>query len=199
MLKGIAKNDIGKEGIAELEEVLSYLSEDEKKNINFVPSLARGLGYYTGTVFEGFLKNSEITSSILGGGRYNEMVKGLVGKDVPAVGFAFGLEPITEYIKLSNKEKIQKTLAKVLVVPIGVEKEAMKIANELRRQGINTDFAIGKKGISKSLDYANYLGIQYAIIVGEDEIKQDKVKLKDMTSGKEEMIAVKDVVKKLKS
>jgi len=102
-----------------------------------------------------------------------------------------------EQMKAQNKLE-EKTPAKVLVIPINVTEEALKIAQELQKNGISTDFALGKKGVSKNLEYANALEIPYVAIVGEEELKKKKVLLKEMNSGTEQMLSMKDLVKKLR-
>ncbi len=199
MLKSVIKNEIGQQGLKEVEDILSYLSAEQKKKVVFNPSLARGLGYYTGPIFEGYLKGSKITSSICGGGRYDKMIGQLLGsgKEYPAVGISFGLDVITDAIKLEKKEE-KKTVTQVYVIPIGTPKESMAIAQKLRDKGIKVDINISGKGISKNLDYANSLGIPYVIFIGSDELKLKKVKLRDMKTGKEEMISIEAVIKKIK-
>ncbi|MBI2659864.1 histidine--tRNA ligase, partial [Candidatus Woesearchaeota archaeon] len=126
------------EGLREIEEMLSFL-----KNMNcdadFDVSLARGLAYYTGTVFEGLLKNSNVKSSVCGGGRYDKMIGAFFGKgNYPAVGISFGVDRI--YDALVEKQKItQKTNTQVYIIPIKTLNESMKIAQQLRDAGINTD------------------------------------------------------------
>ena len=97
-----------------------------------------------------------------------------------------------------NKTDIKRTVTQIYVIPINALKESLDIAEELRKRNINVDVAFDKKGISKGLDYANSLGIPYVVIIGEDELKKNKVKLKDMKSGKEELLSVDDIVKKIK-
>src|SRR3989344_2790421 len=193
-------DETGKEGLAELEELFSYLKSMNVKSAVFDISMARGLAYYTGTVFEAFLKNGEVTSSLAGGGRYDNIIgKYLDGdKEVPAVGISFGLVPIIETLKLEKKVE-SKTNTKVLVIPINTIKESLEISQILRNSGIATDFSLGKKGVSKSLQYADSLGIPYTIIIGEDEINKKKVLLRDMSSGTEQLLTVDGVVKKLKT
>ena len=188
-------NPEGQEGLKELEELQSYL----KTKIEFDPSLARGLSYYTGTVFEVFLKKGKITSSLAGGGRWDKMIGSFLEteKEFPAVGIAFGLEPITETLKEKQKETIQ-TPAKVFLIPIQTQKETMKIAQEFRDAGINTDLDIIGRGISKNLNYANSLNIPYVIFIGEEELKKNKLKIKDMKSGQEEFLTQEQIIKKLK-
>ncbi|RMF55352.1 histidine--tRNA ligase [Candidatus Woesearchaeota archaeon] len=198
-LKGILKSDTAKEGINEIERVFSFLSSSQKKNVVFNPALARGLGYYTGTVFEGFLRKSEITSSVCGGGRYDKMIGSLLSSnsDTPAVGISFGLEVITDTLRLSKKS-VKKCVTKVYVIPIGTQEESMKLVKEIRDNGINADIDLIGRGISKNLNFANSMGIPYVVFVGEDELKQKKFKLRNMESGKEELLPKDRLIEKLK-
>ena len=197
-LKKLVKNEEALEGIAELEELFSYLKEMKVK-VDFSVTLARGLAYYTGTVYEVFAKKSQVTSSLAAGGRWNNMIGKFMGgnNEIPAVGVAFGLVPIMEVLK-EKDNFLQKTNTKVYVVPINTVKESLQIVQELREKGVAADFSLGKKGVSKNLQYANALGIPYIIIIGEDELKQKKVLLRDMNSGTEQLLSVEQVVKKLK-
>lgn len=189
----------GNAGVAELKELFSYLKAmGADKNVELDLTLARGQAYYTGTVIEAYLKNSTITSSIAAGGRYDQMIGNFAGggREIPAVGVSFGITPIMEQMKVQNKLE-ERTPAKVLMIPINVVGEALKIAQELRASGIPTDFALGKKGVSKNLEYANALGIKYVAIIGDEELKKKKVLLKEMNSGTEQLLSVKDLVRKL--
>jgi len=196
-LKKLLKNET--EGLKEIEELLNYLNMFEVKNVIFNPSLARGLAYYTGPVFEVFLKNSDIISSIAAGGRYDKIIGNYLqtNKEFPATGISFGIDVITEAIK-EKKTLIKKSVVKVFVIPIGTLKQSIKIIQKLREEGINTDFDITERGVSKNLQYVDSYKIPYAIFIGEDELKKKKVKLRDMDSGKESMLSIEDVIKKLK-
>ncbi|MEK6969897.1 MAG: histidine--tRNA ligase [Nanoarchaeota archaeon] len=201
-LKNKITNEIGKEGLFELEELFSYLKA-MKVSVKFDSSLARGLAYYTGTVFEIFATQGAITSSLAGGGRWDDLIGKFMGgeRQVPAVGIAFGLVPIMEVIKSESnfeKEPKVKTLAKVCVIPINTVEESLKIVQQLRTEGIKADFAIGKKGVSKNLEYANSLGLPFVMIVGENELKKKKVMLRDMQSGQEQLLTLKEAIKKLR-
>lgn len=178
------------EGIKELEELFGYVGS---KNVIFDACLARGLSYYTGTVFEAFLKDSNIDSSVAGGGRYDEMIGNFVGgsRKIAAVGVSFGLSVIMK--ALDKKES--RSVAKVYVVPIGKIKAGLKIVKELRDAGVNADIDLIGRGVSKNLNYVNSFGIPYVAFVGEKEIKAGKIKLRDMKTGKERMINVKSIVR----
>ncbi|MBT3814226.1 histidine--tRNA ligase [Candidatus Woesearchaeota archaeon] len=201
-LAGIKKkitSEEGKEGVKELEEVFSYLRSMGIKSAKFDVSLARGLAYYTGTIFEAFMKKGKITSSLAAGGRWDNMIGNFMGGNrvVPAVGGSFGLVPIIESIK-EKENLVKRTLAKVFVIPIKTEKESLQIVQQLRNEGIAADYDLNGRGMSKNLQYANTLGIPYAIIIGSDEVKKNKVLLRDMVTGDQKLLALKSVVKKLK-
>jgi histidyl-tRNA synthetase len=184
------QDSTGVEGINELEELFSYFGEEELKNIRLNISLARGLSYYTGPVFEGFLKESAITNSICGGGRYDCLIKLYMGgdKEYPATGISFGLEPITEALKLL-KQNIRKTVSQLYVVPIKTVKESLALAQELRRAGLKVDVDLLGRGVSKNLDYADKLGIPFCVIIGESELGAKVANVKNMKTGVEEKVA----------
>ena len=198
-LKSKLTSEEGKVGIEQLEELFSYLKAMSIASAQFDVSLARGLAYYTGTVFEARLKSGPINSSVAGGGRWDNMIGNFMGgdKEIPAVGIAFGLEPIMDTLRLEKKIQ-NKPSAQVYVIPINTIVESLSTVQELRASGISANFCLGKKGVSKNLEYASTLKIPYALIIGEDELKKKKVLLRDMNDGTEQLLAVKDVVKKLK-
>jgi histidyl-tRNA synthetase len=181
------------EGISEIEELLSLLNILNVK-VEFDVSLARGLSYYTGTVIEVYLKNSSVKTAVCAGGRYNKMIGSFLGKgDYAAVGISFGLDRVYDaYVEKNNAG--QKTVTKVYIVPIGAFNESLKIAEELRNENIMVDIDLTGKGPSKNLQYANSLGIPYVLFMGEEELKQNRVKLKDMNSGKEKLMSAEELV-----
>ena len=201
-LRKIIKTNSGIEGLNEIEQLLSYV---DQKNVEFSISLARGLAYYTGTVFEVFLSKKEkinFTSSLAAGGRYDKMIGSFIGnnKEYPAVGISFGIEPITEVLKQKKQEKetdIKKTVTQVYIIPIKTIKESLKIVEQLRDAGINADMDLNERGISKNLDYASALNIPFVLFVGSKELSEKKVKLRDMKTGKEELLKVDEAVSRL--
>ncbi|HIJ12038.1 TPA: histidine--tRNA ligase [Candidatus Woesearchaeota archaeon] len=197
-LKKIITTDLGKEGIEELAQVFSYLKSMNVQTAKFDVSLARGLGYYTGTVFEVFLKKGKITSSIAAGGRYDDMVGSFMGggRIVPAVGISFGIVPIMETVK-EMQEGEMKTSTKVLVIPLGTVNESLALVQQLRSMSVASELGMGKKGVSKNLQYANALGIPFVVILGEDELAKNKVLLRDMKTGDEKLISAAQLVKNI--
>jgi len=200
ILNELEKN-LGKcEGIDELKELLK-LAKEFGVEIEITPTLARGLSYYTGTVYEVYLKKSQIKSSIAAGGRFDKMVGLLLerNEEFPAVGISFGIDVIADAIKLEGKIKSRKSVVDVYVVPIGdVMPKAISLLQALRREGIKADMDLMGKGVTKNLSFANSYGIRYAIFLGENELKEKKVKLRDMEKGEEKLLSVDEVVKILK-
>jgi histidyl-tRNA synthetase len=200
-IKGSNKDKIKKikkliktfEGVNEINELISLLNI-LKINVDFDVSLARGLTYYTSTVVEVYLKDSSVKSAVCAGGRYDKIIGSFIGKgDYPAVGISFGLDRI--YDAYSEKtEETRKSVTQVYVIPLGTFKESLKIAEELRNENVNVDIDLTGKGPSKNLQYANSLGIPYVLFVGEEELKQNKVKLKDMDSGEEKLMNAEELV-----
>ncbi|MDI3474001.1 MAG: histidyl-tRNA synthetase [Candidatus Woesearchaeota archaeon] len=196
-LEELAKNDIAKEGIKELREILSYL--DSQSVVKIAPYLARGLDYYTGPVMEGFSTTGEIKSSILGGGRYDKMIGDFIGTNekIHAVGFSFGLERITSLLK-KDKEPENISPAQIFIVPLDNLKESFKIAKNLREAGINVDVELKKRNLKKSLSYAESLGIPYVGFIGEDEIKKGLISVKDLKKRVQQEMSIEELKKKLK-
>lgn len=193
-LKNLLKDS---KGLAEIEQ-LSICLKDLNFEAEFDVSLARGLAYYTGTVIEAFLKNSSVKSSVCAGGRYDAMIGSFLGKgSYPSVGISFGIDRI--YDAVAERQKYgKKTSTQAYIIPIRAFGESMKIARQLREAGINTDIDLMDKSPSKNLEYANSLGIPYAVFVGKRELEQNKVKLRDMKTGGEELLEIKAVIAKLK-
>jgi len=190
-MRQLVTSEMGLEGVKELEELFSYLKFVKPESIILNQSLARGLGYYTGTVFEGFLNDSKMTSSICGGGRYDNMI-GMYAenaREYPAVGISFGLEPITDALKLSGIEQ-RRSVTQLYIIPIKTFKESLVITTKLREAGLKVEIDLMDKGVSKNLDYANSLKIPFVAFIGDSEIAEQKIKLKNMHSGKEELVSL---------
>jgi len=146
----------------------------------FQPTLARGLSYYNGSVFE--IKIQEMKETISAGGSY--LVNG-----IQSTGISFGLDRLEVLAKL-------KTVSKnVLIISLGEDKKSIELANKIRKNKTPTLVMYGK--ISKALEYANSSGISYSIFIGEEEVKKKKFKLRDMKTGKEEMLSEKEIIERL--
>ena len=177
------------EGAKELESFI-----DRCKKYSLKPKLnlmmIRGLGYYTGNIFEIVSSNSK--GSIAGGGRYDKSVGKLLGKDIPAVGISFGLERVTELAKIKAKP-----IPTLIVISLEQDSSSIKLCKLLREEGISCLMSSGKVG--RALEYANSLSIPYVVFFGDDEKEKGKYKLKNMASGEEKMVSEKQLVKVLKT
>ena len=153
-------NSLVKDGITELKELEDLLNAlGIKSETKFNPFLARGLDIYTGTVYEIFLKDSTIKSSIGSGGRYDKIIGKFLNseKDYPAVGISFGLDVIFAALSLKNAA-IRKSSTKFFVIPLGTEKECLKIVQSIRRKGYSAQMEMSKRRLRNSLDYVNKEG-----------------------------------------
>ena len=194
--KKIESNELISEGLSEIFELNEYL---EKLNIKndcfFTPTLARGLSIYTGLVFEFYDKNERLSCAIGAGGRYNKIITNFIdnGSEYPAVGLSFGLEPI--FVILSN-ENNDDSLIDIYMVPLDTNIETLKLANELRNNGIRVLIEMNKKKVGKCFEYAERENIKYVMIIGNNEIESNIYKIKDMKK-KEEYSLDKDAIIKL--
>lgn len=195
-----SENEILNEGIKELETLKKYVEElNLAEYVQFSPSLARGQEYYTGTVFEVYDAKGDIKSSIGGGGRYDKMITDFIndGKQYPAVGISFGLNVIYEILK-EREEFIQKALTDIFIIPMGTEIECLKIAETLRKADFKVEVEMKTRKMKKSLEYANEENIPYVFILGEDELKQNQVSVKDMKNKTQTTISLENLVEDFK-
>ena len=163
-----------------LKKLLTEMGVDFRENYNLV----RGLDYYTRTVFEAV--SPKLGSAVIAGGRYDYLVEQMGGPPTPALGFAVGVERIalvTEAPPL--KEKLY------FIIPFGdVIPYALKVAQRLREEGKRVEISYRKGGLRKQLEFADKIGADYAVIVGEDEMREGVVTLKDMSTGRQEKVKV---------
>ena len=193
-------NELIKKGLFELNELESYIS-DYKDKTKFVATLARGQEYYTGNVFEVYSKNNELSCSLGGGGRYDNMITNFIndGNMYPAVGISFGLSTIYEILK--NKDEFKnKSLIDIYIIPMNTKKESLSLANKLRILGYKVDLEMNDKKVKKCFEFANKENIPYVIVLGEDEIKNNYFNLKNMVTGEQFKIdqidQIKDIIKR---
>ena len=159
-----------------------------KPPLIFTPSLARGLNVYTGVVWEVFDATGQYTSSLGGGGRYDQIITNFVGSGIayPAVGMSFGLEPITAVLTAPTATNS----IKLLIVPMNTEPQCHNLANQLRALGIPTMLWTAKPKVGKALEYASATLIKYATIIGTDEINSGKLRLKNLQTGEQKDFAL---------
>jgi histidyl-tRNA synthetase len=153
--------------------------------------LVRGLDYYTRTVFE-IQPEAEVGQSTLGGGgRYDNLIEELGGRPTPAVGFAAGIERIILNLKNQEVPIPPPPRLRVFIAHMGNEArdEAIKLASRLRQAGLGVIQALGNKSLKAQLRQANNLGLHYAVIIGEQELKTGTVILRDMTNAQQETVS----------
>ncbi|MEK7587604.1 MAG: histidine--tRNA ligase [Patescibacteria group bacterium] len=171
-----------------------------EEKLLFSPNLARGLDYYTSTIFEVEIEGYE-SGSVCGGGRYDHLIGQFTGTDVPAVGFAFGFDRLMEALDQLNLLPAKSTATRVLVTVFSgnLFSASLSLTSQLRNKGINTEVSLETIKLDKQLKYADRKGIPYVIIQGPEEIKKGVVKLKDMKSQTQEEMTVDEVIQKLKT
>lgn len=182
------QNEQVRQGLEELKELVSYLSYLKmEESCIFNPFLARGLEIYTGTIYEIFLKDGSIKSSIGSGGRYDNAVGGLIGTNEPisTVGISFGLDVIYTALMETDYKLEKNPVVDYYIIPIGTQMESLLVAKYLRDKGYKVELEMSNKKIGKALNKANKEKILYAIIIGEDEVENNQIKIKDMVSGEE--------------
>jgi histidyl-tRNA synthetase len=199
-LKGIlSASTIGLKGIAELETIFTYLQSFtlKKATVELDITLARGLNYYTGAIFE--VKTNEVAmGSIGGGGRYDDLT-GMFGlKGLTGAGISFGADRIydvLEELTLFPAANNQTTL--VLICPFDTAGEiyALPLLQQLRTSGINAELYPAGAKIKKQLDYANNKHIPFVIVVGSDEMESGLLTFKNMTSGEQQKLSAADILK----
>lgn len=186
--------EVLKQGLEELNSLKEYLTKlDIIKYTSFTPTLARGQDYYTGNVFEVYEKNYKINGSIGGGGRYDNMITNFIDDNnlYPAVGISFGLTSIYELLK----DKIIDNSIDLYIIPMNTEFESLNLANKLRQNNINTTVEMTGKKVKKCFEWANKNNVKYVIVIGENEIKTNTIKLKNMQTGKEEEFDINSIDK----
>ncbi|MGD0804092.1 MAG: histidine--tRNA ligase [Candidatus Bathyarchaeia archaeon] len=184
--KKLMDSQAGLKGLKALKDLVEYAkSFDYNKYIDIELSLARGLDYYTGPVFEVLAKGYEDYGSIAGGGRYDGIINLLGGENTPATGISFGIDRLVPLIEMKGGFNDIELGVDVLVAPISavVKGEAIKVAQELRAVGISTIIDLLGRSFSKQLEYANKKGVRKVVIVGKQELEEGCLTIKDMKTG----------------
>ncbi len=166
--------------VQNLSAILKLATESGCKIENVDPAFARGLEYYTGMIFELYIPELDI--ALGGGGRYDKLIEAFGGEPTPAVGMAAGIDRIALAMQTQKTTLKKSTQKKAVVIPVKDEQkgEALKIAQMLRDAGVLAEFEIMGRKMAKALEDADKRKLDYAIIVGERELKEGKVVLKDL-------------------
>jgi len=186
-------NQVFNEGIEELKNVIKYLELYGVSESNYTIDLtiARGLDYYTGTVYETNLKDYPGLGSICSGGRYDNLTEYYTSQHLPGIGVSIGLTRLFSQLKsegiITNDKK---SLIDLLVLPMddGVLKYSMDIANRLREQNKKVDICYAGKSIKNKMKYADKLGVKKVIIIGDNEVANNTLVLKNMETGTQDVI-----------
>ena len=188
---GIA-NEMFQTGLLELTEVVKYIRVFGVPDTNFSVDLtiARGLDYYTGTVYETFLNNYRELGSVCSGGRYENLAEYYTDKKLPGVGISIGLTRL--FYKLNELELIKAekhSMADILTVPMTENMDKpIELASNLRKLDINTEVYLNDKKLKAKIKYADKLKIPYVLVIGDDEITNNQVKVKNMETGEETQV-----------
>jgi len=180
----IGTTGAGSDGICELRAVLGYAAElgvpAERLNVDF--SIARGLDYYTGSVFETFLLDLPGFGSVMSGGRYDTLISTFLGRDMPAVGISAGIDRLFSGMVELGLVKTTKTPTRALVAPMGEKTLAAALAatSRLRAAGIATEVYLEPAKLKKQLKYADQRDIEAVVIIGEDELAAGEATVKLM-------------------
>lgn len=183
------KNEIFANGVQELEDVVKYMRAFgmQENNFKIELTIARGLDYYTGTVYETFLDDYRSLGSVCSGGRYENLAEYYTDKKLPGVGISIGLTRLfyqLNEIKLIEAKK--KSIADVLIISITNNFEYVaKVANKFRDKGKNVQIYYEDKKIKNKFKYADKLQIPYTIVIGEDEEKLNTYTIKNMITGEQ--------------
>ncbi|NSJ91142.1 histidine--tRNA ligase, partial [Coprococcus sp. MSK.21.13] len=190
--------------VEELEKVIHYIGSFNvpDKNYKIDLTIARGLDYYTGTVYETVLNNYPQIGSVCSGGRYDNLAEHYTNQKLPGVGISIGLTRLFYQLREAKiiGENASSTLSQVLVIPVGDTMEySIKVANKLRENEIISELYLEDTKIGKKFAYADKLKIPYVILIGEDELKEEKVSVKNMETGNQESMSLEEAIKIIKN
>ncbi len=193
------RNELFDLGVSELETVVKYMSAYGVPEDHFMVDLtiARGLDYYTGTVYETVMLDHPEVGSICSGGRYDNLAEYYTDKQLPGVGISIGLTRLFSVLEAQGylNEELLTAPADVLILPMTEDlSAAISFATTLRDAGVRAQLHCEKKKFKQKLSYADKLSIPYAAFLGEDEIAQGKVTVKDLTTGEQQTVTPAEAV-----
>jgi histidyl-tRNA synthetase len=193
----LGEYEIARRGLDELKEIHEYLMTlgFENEQCVFDTTVVRGLGYYTGPIFETILTDLPEFGSVFAGGRYDNLVGRFSGQEAPGTGASIGVDRLLAALQKLGLIEGQKTSMDVIVTTMDRERmvEYFKMASELREQGWNVEVFLGNnRRIPKQLQYADRLDIPVAVICGSNEFDNNEVTIKDLARGREVSEDVED-------
>lgn len=196
------RNEIFLEGTDELEQVVKYIRLFGVPEDNFMVDLtvARGLDYYTGTVYETILNDYPDIGSVCSGGRYDDLASHYTKQNLPGVGISIGLTRLFYQLTEANIIKsTENSLIDVMIIPMdGFIDYGIEIGNKLREEGVTAQVYFDEGKMGKKFNYADKLNIPYAIVIGEEEVQTELYSLRNMETGEQKSISLKEIVNCLK-
>lgn len=203
-LKAVCDNEEYQAGVSQLQTVIEVLEalRVSKSNYQIDTSIARGLDYYTGTVYETTLIDHPEFGSVCSGGRYDDLASLFTGKSMPGVGISIGLTRLFSQcleVGLVVPDRASPTQVLLLAADELALPELLSLGADLRTAGIVAENYLETKKLVKQFDYADKLGVPYVIVMGEQEMSKKIVQLKNMKTGGKEEIPISDAVKVLKN
>jgi len=196
-------SEVGQQGIREIQQVISgaIALGIPKDQMEFDPTLARGLDYYTGAIYESVLPNYPHIGSITGGGRYDRLIGMFLGKDIPATGSTIGLDRMLAV--MSQLGLIPEVAACVQALVVLFDEDgahrSLQVAAELRKAGLAVEVYSDAARLKKQFQYADRKGIPFVVIPGPEEWNRGEITLKDMRTGDQIVLARKDIVSRLQT
>lgn len=197
------QSELFNQGIEELSQVVHYISNFNvpEKNYMIDLTIARGLDYYTGTVYETVLNDYPSIGSVCSGGRYDNLAEFYTNQKLPGVGISIGLSRLFFQLKEANLIATagNSTLSQVLLIPMyGCTEYTINLANKLREKDIVCELYLEEGKLGKKFNYADKLGIPYAAVIGTDEMEQQQITLKDLKTGEQHTLSLDEAVLKIK-
>jgi histidyl-tRNA synthetase len=199
MKKHVAGYEKASAAVENLSDVLKLVCESGSLVMNVEPAFARGLEYYTGLIFEVYIPELEI--ALGGGGRYDRLIEVFGGDSTPAVGCAHGIDRIALAMQMQKTPLASEREKRVVVIPItdAVKVEALKIAQMLRAAMVTVEFEVMGRKMAKALEDADKRKVDYAVIVGERELKEKSVVLKNFAKFEQSIVPIEQLIEKIKS
>ena len=172
----------------------------DENNFRIDLSIVRGLDYYTGTVYETVIRGYESLGSVCGGGRYDNLAEYYTKTKLPGIGMSIGITRLFDKLKENNMINNEKSsISKVIIIPMGdTLKESIKISNILRENNINTTLYLEDTKFKNKMQFASKSNIPYAILVGEDEVKNNYITLKNLFEFTQQQITLEEALNILK-
>ncbi len=196
------ENEIFREGLDELREVVKYIGlfGVPEENYKIDLTIARGLDYYTGTVYETFLNDYPSIGAICSGGRYDNLATYYTKQKLPGVGISIGLTRLFYQLREANIiNSEENSLTKALIIPMeDCMDKGVEVVNRLRQEGIYSQIYLEKGKVGKKFNYADKLNIPYVVVIGQEEVETNTCSLRNMKTGEQTSVDIEELIRQLK-